>query len=80
MKNEITTAVGKIQNHKSPGINNIVAEMIKATGEKGIDVLYEICNNLWNSGKWPKEWCVSIYIPIHKKGDEKNCNNFRTIV
>jgi hypothetical protein len=64
MKNEITTA---IQNHKSPGIDNIVAEMIKATDEKGIDVIYEIRNKVWNTREWPKEWYGSIYIPIHKK-------------
>lgn len=79
MKNKITTAINKIQNHKLLGKDNVGAEMIKATGEKGIDVIYEICNKVWNTGEWPKEWCESIYISIHKKGDKENCNNFRTI-
>lgn len=37
------------------------------------------CNAIWRRRKWPKEWCKSVLIPLHKKGDARNCANYRTI-
>ncbi|KAL4112804.1 hypothetical protein QTP88_016533 [Uroleucon formosanum] len=73
-------AIKRLRNHKAAGSDDIVAEMIKATTEKGVDIIHKICSKIWTTGEWPKEWCESIYIPIHKKGDKENCNNYRTIV
>lgn len=62
MRNEIPTAIDKIHNHKAPGIEKIVAKIV-AFGEICIDAIHKICTKIWNTGKWSKEWCESIYNP-----------------
>lgn len=79
MKSEIEAALQKLKNGKTPGSDNIVAEMLKLSGENGIHILHLICNKIWKEGKWPKEWMESIYVPLHKKGAKDECNNYRTI-
>jgi hypothetical protein len=39
----------------------------------------KICNNIWITGKWPEDWKSSVFIPLFKKGDMKECENYRTI-
>src|SRR5207244_1991724 len=54
-------------------------ELLKTTGEESVTVLTDLCNKIWVSGKWPNDWIKSTYIPIPKKGDSRDCNNYRTI-
>ena len=51
---------------------------MKATGEEGIRILTDLCNRIWNTGQWPRDWKKSIYVPIPKKGDARECSNNRT--
>ena len=39
----------------------------------------KICNNIWTTGKWPEDWKSSVFILLFKKGDAKECENYRTI-
>ena len=64
---------------KSPGCDNIQAEMIKASGEEGLDVYYRLCIKIWETGQWPTDWRRAIFIPFPKKGDLQLCSNYRTI-
>ena len=41
--------------------------------------LTHLCNQIITEGKWPAEFRGSIYVPIYKKGDTMDCNNYRTI-
>lgn len=75
LKSEIRNAIQALRNNKSAGSDGIVAEMIKATGEYGIDTLHLICNKIWETAIWPTEWTESVYIPIHKKGAKEICTN-----
>lgn len=45
-------AIKRLCNHKTAGKDEIVAEMIKATAEKGVDIIYKIRSNTWTTGKW----------------------------
>ena len=79
LREEVELAIKEIKVGKSPGCDLTTAEMIKASGEPGIDVYHHTCKKIWHQGKWPQEWKRSIFIPIPKKGDLKECTNYRTI-
>ena len=42
-------------------------------------VLHSICQHIWKTQQWPQDWKRSVFIPIPKKGDAKECSNYRTI-
>src|SRR6218665_1791092 len=44
-----------------------------------VDRLHDICAALWEEGEWPDDWVDSIFIPIPKKGDTRQCTNHRTV-
>ena len=79
LASEERKALQEIKNSKSPSCDNIPIELIKAAGEEGIKIMTILCNKIWNTGKWPTDWKKSIYIPIPKKGDARECSNNRTI-
>ena len=58
--------------------------MNKASGDDGIPdatvkVLHSICQQMWKTQQWPQNWKRSVFIPIPKKGNAKECSNYRTI-
>ena len=79
LRSEVESAIKKLRNRKSPGSDGITAETIKAMGEIGIDIFWVLCNKIWREGKWPSEWCESIFVPIYKKGSPVECTNYRTV-
>ncbi|CAG5117437.1 unnamed protein product [Candidula unifasciata] len=76
---EISWAIRSLKNGKSPGCDEIPAELIKAGGEESIKIYHALCEKIWKYGIWPKDWKRTIFIPIPKKGDLKLCTNYRTI-
>ena len=64
---------------KSPGVDNVPAELIKHGGEAMIDAFLIICQNIWETKTWPEEWTKSLIIMMQKKGNLRCCNNYRTI-
>lgn len=69
MRSEVEDACGRIKSRKeAAGTDGIVAEMLRAAA--AITVLHQICNGIWQTGKWPDDWTESIYVPIHKKGQK----------
>ena len=54
LREEVVCALKKLQNGKSPGIDDIPIELRKATGNTGIDLLWMICKKIWNDMEWPK--------------------------
>jgi hypothetical protein len=79
LKEEVIYAIRKLREGKASGYDGISAEMLKALEDKGISTLLNICNKIWKTGEWPKDWLKSIFIPFHKKGSTKECTNYRTI-
>ena len=76
---EVKTAIKSLKNGKSPGIDLITSEALKFCGDKGITALKDICNNVLNTGVSPKQWNTSIIIPVPKKGNRTEMNNYRGI-
>jgi len=71
--------IGKLKNHKSPGTDQIAAELIKAVGRTICCAIHKLIISIWNKEELPEEWEESITVPIYKKGDKTDCNNYRGI-
>lgn len=75
---EVKTAIRRIKNGKSPGIDGLHNEFFK-TGDTVQRWLTDIFNKAWEEERVPNEWRRAIICPIHKKGDKKRCQNYRGI-
>jgi hypothetical protein len=67
---EVEIAIGKLKSYKSPGTDQIPAELIKAGGETLCSETQKLICCLWNKEELPQQWKESIITPIHKKGDK----------
>jgi hypothetical protein len=72
-------AVEMLKRHKSPGIDQIPAELIEAGGRMFRSETHKLINSIWNKEKLPEEWKESIIVPTYKKGDTTDCSNCRDI-
>ena len=72
-------AIENLKNHKSPGIDQIPAELIKAGGRAICGEIHKLIISIWNKEELPDERKESIIVPIYKKGDKTDCNNYRGI-
>lgn len=79
LKEEVEEAIRRLPDGKSPGADNIPAELIKHGGEPVLRLLTTICQKLWQTKEWPNEWTQSLIIPLPKKGNLRKCQNYRTI-
>jgi hypothetical protein len=67
---EVEIATGKLKSYKSPGTDQIPAELIKAGGETLCSEIHKFIFPIRNKEEMPQQWKESIVMPIHKKGDE----------
>jgi len=72
---EVELAIDKLKSHKSPGIDQILAELIKAGRTICLEI-HKLITSIWKKEKLPEEWRESKIVPIHK-GDKTDCNNYR---
>jgi sorting nexin-29 len=75
----VEIAIGKLKSYKSPGTDQILAELIKAGGETLHSEIHRLICCIWNKEELPQQWKESIIVPINKKGDKTDCNNYRGI-
>ena len=76
---EVEHAVKQLRVGKSPGIDGIPGELVKATGPNGMKLLHQLCVSIWTSCHWPDEWKTQEFVVLFKAGDQKQCSNYRTI-
>ena len=76
---EVDLAIEKLKSHKSPGVDHFPAELIKEGGRTIRYQIHILIVSIWNKEELPEEWKESIIVPIHKKGDKTDCNNYRGI-
>lgn len=76
---EVEEAIKKLKNGKSPGIDQIPSELLKAGTQPLKEHIHELIRKIWEEENLPKDWKSVIVIPIHKKGDIWNCDNYRGI-
>jgi hypothetical protein len=73
------SCIGKLKSHKSPGIDQIPAELIKAGGRIIRSEIHNLIISIWYKEELPEEWKESVIVPIYKKGDKTDCSNYRGI-
>ena len=76
---EVDLAIEKLKSHKSPGIDQIPADLIKEGGRTIRYQIHKLIVSIWNKDELREDWKESIIVPIHKKGDKTDCNNYRGI-
>ena len=54
-------------------------ELFQILNDVAVKVLHSICQQIWNTQQWPQDWKKSVFIPIPKKGNAKECSNYHTI-
>ena len=65
--------------NKASGGDGIPVELFQILKDDAVKVLYSICQQIWKTQQWPQDWKRSVFIPIPKKGNAKECSNYRTI-
>ena len=78
LREEVEEAVCSLRTGMSPGVD-ISSDLLKNGGEATTTVLTAICQRTWEMRDWPKEWTQSLIIPLPKKGNLKQCQNYHTI-
>ena len=72
-------AVGSITMNKASGGDGIPADLSQILKDDAVKVLHSICQQVWKTQQWPQDWKRSVFIPISKKGNAKECSNYSTI-
>ena len=65
--------------NKGRGGDGIPVELFQILKDDAVKVLHSICQQLWKTQQWPQDWKRSFFIPSPKKGNAKECSNYRTI-
>ena len=79
LKSEIVHALKRMKNRKAPGIDEINTEQLKALDDNGLNILTEICNDMYRTGHIPEELKHSIFVKIPKKTNAIECTDYRTL-
>ena len=66
--------------NKASGGDGIPVELFQILKDDAVKVLHSICQQVWKIQQWPQDWKRSVFIPIQKKGNGKECSNYHTIV
>ena len=80
LESKVKGALGSITTNKASGGDGIPTEVFQVLKDDAIKVLYSICQQIWKTQQWPQDWKRSVFIPIPKEGNAKECSNYRTII
>ena len=75
---EVKWALGIITMNKVSGGDGILVELFQILKDDSLKVLHSICQEIWKIQQWPQDWKRSVFIPIPKKDNAKECANYRT--
>ena len=76
---EVKWTLGSITKNKASGGDGIPVELFQILKDDAVKVLHSICQQIWKTQQWPQDWNSSVFMPIPKKGNTKECSNFHTI-
>ena len=79
LKEEINQAIKEMKRGKAEGIDCIPAEFLKTLGEKAKGELVEICQQIYETGKWPEDFLRTVMVPLKKKSNATECSDHRNI-
>ena len=76
---EVKGALESITVNKASGGDGIPVELFQILKDDAVKVLHSICQQIWKTQQWPQDWKRSVFNPIPKKGNAKECSNYHTI-
>ena len=76
---EVKWALGSITTNKASEGDGIPVDLLQILKVDAVKVLHSICQQVWKTQQWPQDWKRSVFIPIPKKGNAKECSNYHTI-
>ena len=76
---EVKWALESITTNKDSGGDGIPVELFPILKDDAVKVLRSICQQIWKTRQRPQDWKRSVFIPISKKGNDKECSNYHTI-
>ena len=76
---EVRWALGSITMNKASGGDKIPVELFQILKDDAVKVLHSICQQIWKTQEWPQDWKRSVFIPIPKKLNAKECSNYHTV-
>ena len=76
---EVKWVLGSIITNKANGGDGIPAELFQILKDDAVKVLHSICEQIWKTQQWPQDWKRSVFIPIPKKDNTKECSNYHTV-
>ena len=76
---QVKWGLGSITMNKAGGGDGIPAELFQILKDDAVKVLHSICQQILKTHQWPQDWKRSIFSPIPKKGNSKECSNYRTM-
>ena len=76
---EVKWALESITTNKASGGDGIPVELFQILKDDAVKVLHSICQQIWKTEQRPQDWKRSVFIPIPKKGNAKECSNYHTV-
>ena len=76
---KVKWVLGSTTANKASGGDETAAELFQILKDDAVKVLPSVCQQIWKTQQWPQDWKRSVFIPIPKKGNAKECSNYRTI-
>ena len=76
---EVKWALESIIMNKASGGDRIPVELFQILEVDAVKVVHSICQQIWKTQQWPQDWKRSVFIPIPKKGNAKECSDYPTI-
>ena len=73
---KVKWALGSCAMNKDSGGDGIPAELFQVLNDDAMNVLHSICQQILKTQQWPRDWKRSVFIPISKKGNAKECSNY----
>ena len=76
---EVKWALESITTNKASGGDGIPVQLFQILQDDAVKVLHSVCQQIWKTQQWSPDWKRSVFIPISKRGNAKECSNYRTI-
>ena len=76
---KVKWALGSITMNKASGGDGIPVELFQILKDDSVKGLHSICQQIWKTQQWPQDWKRSVFIPVPKNGNAKECSNYHTI-
>ena len=76
---EVKCGFESITTNKASGGDGTPVELFQMLEDDAVKVLHSICQQIWKTQQWPQDWNRSVFVPIPKKGNAKECSNYHTI-